>query len=152
MELIKENKEKCRAVFKLNETTIRKYWYNRSIDWLDVHVYSLDIVFPGYVIDHGSDQSGVFADFKKIDGIPASEFPHTDDFIKMICSFCLKNIKETYPYAHGDWVLSNIIINDTEIKMCDWDNLSIQSEETVLKKMTSDLRSAFGDKISKVLP
>lgn len=152
MELIKENKEKHRAVFKLNNTTIRKHWYNNSSEWLEDHVKILNQIFPGYVVNYGSlIPGGVYADFKKIEGVSASTFPHTDEFVERIYNFCLENIKSTSPYVHGDWVLSNIIINGNEIKMCDWDNVSIRTDAEVSKKLEKDLISAFGEKILKVL-
>lgn len=151
MELIKENKEKNRAVFKLNHNTIRKYWYDYSIIWVSNHIKILEKIVPDYIIGYGSDHYGAFADFKKLEGIPASNFPHSDKFIFDIYNYCLKNIKETHPYVHGDWVLSNIIINKNKFSMCDWDNISIRSKEETMYKLKKDLYSAFGNKIFKVI-
>lgn len=151
MELIKENKEKKRAVFSLNDSTVRKYWYENSIDWVTDHVKILETVVPEYVIGYGLDQRGVFADFKKLSGIPASTIPHTEEFIKQIYNFCLENIQSTQPYVHGDWVLSNIIVDGDIMSMCDWDNLNIYPKEETIKKLHSDLRSAFGKKFDEVV-
>ena len=46
---------------------------------------------------------------------------------------------------HGDWTLSNMIINKDKITMVDWDNLGIYPIDQVYKKMTADLKSAFGE-------
>jgi tRNA A-37 threonylcarbamoyl transferase component Bud32 len=46
---------------------------------------------------------------------------------------------------HGDWTLSNIIINGDTMTMVDWDNLGSYPVDQVYKKLQSDLKSAFGD-------
>jgi RIO-like serine/threonine protein kinase len=91
----------------------------------------------------------MWIDYKIILGKPASGFIHSDEFIKKIYNFCLSNIRETYPYVHGDWVLSNIIIHEDNIKMCDWDNLNIYPREDIIIKLHKDLESSFGDKFNK---
>jgi RIO-like serine/threonine protein kinase len=78
--------------------------------------------------------------------VPANTFPHTKEFIDKIYNFCINNINTTSPYAHGDWVLSNILIDDDDIHIIDWDNVGIYSPTEILEKLHSDLKSAFGDK------
>lgn len=151
MELIKENKEKFRSVWKLPNGNIRKYWYNKQPGWIEEHVDLLRNIVPNYVVDHGHDQSSVWLDMFSVKGISANTIPHTEDFIKKIYQFCLDNIKATSPYAHGDWVLSNIIIDGETMSMCDWDNLNIYSKDEVIKKLKNDLRSAFGEKFIRVI-
>ena len=47
---------------------------------------------------------------------------------------------------HGDWVLSNIVIQpDGNMIMIDWDNLGLYREEEYMDKLHSDLISAFGE-------
>lgn len=149
MNLIKENKQKKRKTYKLNDR-YRKVWDFVDVDWLQDHTKLLNEVVPDYVIDFGHDNKIMWIDYKTIPGKPASEFEHTDDFIKRIYTFCRNNIKETLPYVHGDWVLSNIIINGDTIKMCDWDNLNIYPKEDIIIKLHKDLKSAFGDKFDKI--
>lgn len=138
--LIRINYEKKRAVYFCG-THYRKIWENIDPDWIKLHVKNLDLIFPGYVINFGLN----WIDYKVIEGKPASEFPHTKDFIKKIHDYCLTQINETKPWFHGDWTLSNMIINGETITMIDWDNLGQYSEEEVLQKLKSDLKSAFGD-------
>jgi RIO-like serine/threonine protein kinase len=111
----------------------------------------LSTVAPGYLVDRGENELGVWIDTIALPGIPASTLPHTDEFIKRIYNFCLDNIKNTQPYAHGDWVLSNIIIDGDNMQMCDWDNVSIRTQEEALEKLHSDLESAFGNKFVEVI-
>lgn len=144
MILLKENKIKQRQVWKL-DNCIQKRWYSRNIDWLEDHISILDNIFPNYVISYGKDINFVYANFEILPGTVANVIPHTEDFVLQIYDFCIENIKSTYPYAHGDWVLSNMIVNDKNvIKMCDWDNIGIYSKEEILNKLHSDLSSAFG--------
>jgi aminoglycoside phosphotransferase len=152
MELIKENREKHRAVFLKNETTIHKIWYNKDFAWADNHVYELEKVNPGYALQFDYDIDHAWIDFKRVEGVPASNFQHTESFIKMIHNFCHDHYKKTQPYAHGDWVLSNIMIDDQyNIEMVDWDNLQVREPEDVCAKIYSDLKSAFGDRYDEVL-
>ena len=58
--------------------------------------------------------------------------------------FCLDNIEQTKPYVHGDWVLSNIIIDNHKMTMIDWDNIGIYPEQEYMDKLHRDLESAFG--------
>lgn len=146
MELIKENKDKQRAIYKMSDR-IRKIWYNRSYDWIIEHYNLLEKINPKYVVSNGRTSEYVFIDYKIIEGVTANILPHTDEFIKKIYDFCLKNIESTQPYAHGDWVLSNIIINQNQLTLCDWDNVGVYDKQEAIKKMHNDLKSAFGEKI-----
>jgi len=145
MILVRENKEKHREVYFLKDR-YRKYWFSKPPGWVKDHVQLLDSFFPSYILGYGD----CWIDFKILDGILASTFPHTDEFILRIYNFCLNNIKETYPYAHGDWVLSNMLINNNFIQLCDWDNFGIYDFDEVIKKLHHDMYSAFGNKFNTV--
>ncbi len=146
MVLIKKNEDKHRSVF-FDGTYYIKVWSDAKPSWISEHVNILNELVPGYVVEHG----GNWIKFNPIKGKSANEFDHTDDFIKQIYNFCLDNIEKTKPYAHGDWVLSNIIIDNQSIQMCDWDNVGIYTSEEILKKLKDDLYSAFGEKFLKVI-
>ena len=140
MELVKENKAKGRKVYFCGDR-YRKVWENK-IDWIYTHVKILNRVMPGFVIDYGND----YIDYKVIEGVTANTVEHTDKFINKIYNFCLENIKATKPWVHGDWVLSNIIIQpDDTMILIDWDNVGIYREEEYLSKLRTDLISAFGE-------
>ena len=62
-----------------------------------------------------------------------------------------KQYQTTMPYAHGDWVLINIIIDGDIIEMIDWDNLGKHPKFFVKRKIKSDLKSAFGGLYDEVL-
>ena len=150
MELVKTNKEKQRRVLK-GHGFYRKEWSFENLDYFEEHLDIMEEIRPNYILNSGCGNGVMFLDIKEIPGTPASKFEHTDEFIKKIYSFCLKNIQETQPYAHGDWVLSNIIIDGDKIEMVDWDNVGIYQPSVVLDKMHSDLRSAFGKRFDEVL-
>lgn len=139
MRLIREHKEKHRKVYFCDDR-YRKEWYSTTPDWIHEHVQLLNKVVPGYVLGFGPN----WIEYKILSGIPASTFPHTPEFIDRIYKFCRNNIQETAPYVHGDWALSNIIIDNNNIQMCDWDNLGIYHPDDVLEKLHEDLNSAFG--------
>ena len=145
MELIKENIEKQRAVYRKDKDTIRKIWYNTPFEWMEEHRAMLDILNPDYVKDIGWNKDHVWMDMKLIPGTPASQFPHTKEFVKRIRNYVNEQYNSTKPYAHGDWVLSNIIINDNELHMIDWDNLGKHPNFFVKRKIKRDLKSAFGE-------
>lgn len=149
MVLIKEHKQKKRQVWKLDDG-YKKVWLFNDIDWLKIHVSLINDVFPGHIREYGSTENSMWIITNTIPGIPANQFPHTEDFIKKIYKFCLNNTKQYKPYAHGDWALSNIIVDGENIQMCDWDNFNIWSPTDVVIKMDKDLRSAFGPLYDKV--
>tara|TARA_B110000503_G_scaffold28131_1_gene44920 strand:- start:3554 stop:4027 length:474 start_codon:yes stop_codon:yes gene_type:complete len=151
MELIKKNAAKHRAVYQTSDKVIRKYWYNKDLTWLNEHVNLLKSVVPNYLINYGGDDIGMWIDMHPLTGTPANTIPHTKEFVKQIYDFCLRNIEETAPYAHGDWVLSNMFVNGNNILLCDWDNIGIYLREEVTNKLHSDLRSAFGDLFDEVI-
>jgi hypothetical protein len=148
--LIKRNREKHRAVYD-GGSFIRKVWEEPVLDKIREMVARLDKVVPGYVLSIGHFEPCVYMNVRKLEGTPASEFPHTDEFIKLIHTFCLNNIKQTWPYSHYDWALSNIIINGDTLAMCDWDNIAEYPHEAVIKKLDEDLESAFGERYRKVI-
>ncbi|MEK9804740.1 MAG: RIO1 family regulatory kinase/ATPase [Euryarchaeota archaeon] len=145
MDLIKTNKQKKRSVYKGNGY-YRKLWHFVDIIWLDEHVKVLNNIVPNYVVDYGHDEESMWLDTKEIEGVPASTLEHTPEFIAKVYKFCLENIEQTLPYVHGDWVLSNIIVNGENMFMIDWDNCNVYPKHMVIEKMKKDLHSAFGDK------
>lgn len=147
MKLIKENTEKHRAVY-MHDNIYRKFWYNINPQWIISHVAILNTLMPNYVLAHGDN----WIDFAALPGTVANTVKHTDEFILRIYHFCKEQLKQTLPYAHGDWVLSNIILNGDTICMCDWDNVGIYHPDDILTKLFLDLESAFGkEKLMKVL-
>jgi RIO-like serine/threonine protein kinase len=140
VKLIRYNNEKQRAVYFCGDS-YKKIWYNVDPVWIEKHVEDLNLLLPGYVLEHGNN----WIRFKVVEGTPASEFPHTLEFVEKIHNFCLSQILETTPMYHGDWTLSNIIINGDEMTMIDWDNLGSHPIDQVYKKLASDLKSAFGE-------
>jgi RIO-like serine/threonine protein kinase len=140
MKLIRENKEKHRSVFIDGDRYV-KIWGNQPTQWINEHVNLLNKHVPGFVIDHGND----WISYNIVPGKLASEFPHTLDFVKRIHSFCLEQINQTKPWYHGDWTLSNMIIDGDKITMIDWDNLGQYDEYELYKKLNNDLKSAFGE-------
>jgi len=149
MDLIKENIEKARSVY-LNKNSIRKYWDNKSFDWVMNHVKILDKLMPGYIKGAGVQFNKVYIDMNILPGTRADSFEHTTDFIRKIYQFCIEENKRTQPYYHGDWVLSNMFIDNDIIRLCDWDNVGKHSENEVKEKLYSDLYSAFGDKFKEI--
>jgi len=141
MDLIKQNTEKKRAVYLKDSDTIRKFWYDKDSVWMQQHAEILNKVQPGYVKFVGEN----YIDFTRYLGHPASKLKHTPEFCDEVCKFCVNQINSTLPYAHGDWVLSNIIVDGDVMHMVDWDNVGIYDKETIHTKLKADLQSAFGE-------
>lgn len=140
MILIRHNKEKQRSVY-FCDTYYRKVWSNIDPAWIKNHVDLLNEVVPGFVLRFGND----WIDYRIIKGIPASELPQTQELLEKIYKFCLEQNEKTKPFYHGDWTLSNIIVDGDTMTMIDWDNLGRYREEEVLNKLHADLKSAFGN-------
>jgi len=145
MVLIKQNKEKQRCVYKLSDR-YRKEWTYKDELWLSAHVDLLNKIKPNFVLAHGVKDNSMFIETKIVPGVAASTLDHTPEFIKRIYMFCINNINQTAPYAHGDWVLSNIVVDGDNIEMIDWDNLNLYPKTIAYNKLHNDLKSAFGDK------
>ena len=146
MQVIRKNIEKNRTVFFKDNQYI-KVWGDVNPQWISDHVKLLRKLLPGYVVDYG----GNWISYNAIPGVPASTLPHTDEFIRKVYKFCIDNITQTAPYVHGDWTLSNMIVDGNTITLCDWDNVGIYSREEVIAKLNSDLESAFGERFKKVI-
>lgn len=140
MQIIRQNLEKNRTVF-FDGKSYKKVWGNVSPNWISEHVKNLQHVVPGLVLDYGSN----WISYNIVSGTPASEFPHTSEFVEKVRTFCINQIEELYPWVHGDWSLSNIIIDGDKFTMIDWDNLGQYPKDEVYIKMNSDLKAAFGD-------
>ena len=93
----------------------------------------------------------MWIEYHIVPGIPANTFEHTPEFVKRIYEFCIDSVKQTRPYVHYDWVLSNIMIDGDNIYLVDWDNVGLYKEKEIMDKMYSDLRSAFGEKFDEML-
>ena len=140
MKLVRKNIEKNRSVY-LDKDHYIKVWGNVTPKWISDHVLVLNELVPGYVADYG----GNWISFNIVQGTPASEYPHTPEFVERIYKFCLTQIESTAPWYHGDWTLSNMIINGDTITMIDWDNVGQYNQKEVMEKLHSDLKSAFGN-------
>lgn len=152
MILIKENKQKRRLVYKLDDGTYKKVWLYKDLNWIEKHVKLLESMMPGYVKDYGFDDNTMWIILKPIPGVPVSNLKHTDKLINDVYKFCIKDLESTWPYVHGDWVLSNILYDDGEFRLCDWDNFDTGYEKSiVLEKLHNDLKSGFGERFDKVI-
>tara|TARA_Y200000002_G_C22645841_1_gene649098 strand:+ start:599 stop:1060 length:462 start_codon:yes stop_codon:yes gene_type:complete len=150
MKLIKENIEKKRKVYKL-EDRYRKVWEGVNVEMQEEHIAILNEVMEGWVIDYGVTKDTTWIDYHIVPGTPANTFAHTPQFVQRIYDFCIDSIQQTSPYAHYDWVLSNIMIDGDNTYLVDWDNVGLYSPEQMMGKLESDLRSAFGDKFNAIL-
>ena len=151
MELIKVNTEKSRAVYRLPNGNFIKYWHLGTYEWLEQHVNIVRTLMPGYIVDYGINELGIWIETYPLPGTPANTFPHTKEFMLRIYNFCCKTNSDTKPYVHGDWVLSNMIIDGDSIRFCDWDNVGIYPEDEVNNKLINDLTSAFGKEFEDML-
>lgn len=145
MELIQENIAKQRKVYKKDNNTVRKIWYNtpgKNFGWLEEQSDMIEKVNPGYVKEIGYEEDNVWMDMQLIPGTVANKFDHSKDFILKMHNFAKNHYQETKPYAHGDWVTSNIIIDGDTIKMVDWDGIGKYPDKFVNKKIIKDLKKA----------
>lgn len=145
MELIKKNNEKARDVYHFGDRILKR-WFKKDSNWVYFHKVKLDFAYPNYVLEYGNTGEYCWMTFRLLPGVPASTFEHTPEFIDKILEFVYNLNNTTHPYVHGDWVLSNILINDNNYYICDWDNIGIYSEYDINNKIYSDLHSAFGDR------
>ena len=150
MILIKENKEKKRAVF-YDGQFYYKIWNFVDTNWFNNHVNLLEKYSPDLVADFFISENSMTLKMHEIKGKLGNEFAPTLEFIDMIYKACIRNMNLTSPYMHGDWVLSNMIIDDNKVKFIDWDNLRIMSEDDAIAKLHSDLKSAFVNDFERYL-
>jgi len=148
--LIKHIPDKHRKVYD-GGTFIRKIWGNRSLLSVDSLARRINSVFPNYIIDIGETHEGAFMDLTKLNGVLVSTLVQTDDLVKQVYKFCIDNMQHTLPYYHYDWALSNMIIDNGKITLCDWDNLNLYTEFDAIKKLDEDLSNAFGDRYRRVI-
>lgn len=150
MLLIKSDIPRKREVWLLNDR-YRKIWRYSRPDLLFRHVKLINLAFPGFIIDHGHDKQNMWVDYRIIEGIRADRILLDDEKILKIYNFCLENIRETAPFYHGDWNLSNIIVNDGNLTLIDWDTINTDTEDEMMIKMHFDLRSSIGPKFDKFI-
>lgn len=148
--LVKSNISRKREVWLLNDR-YRKIWRYLRLDLLTRHVRLVNLAFPGYIIDHGYDQEHMWVDYRIIEGVRVDTLLLDDEKILKIYNFCLKNIRETAPFYHGDWNLSNIIVNEDNFTLVDWDTINTDTEDKMLIKMHFDLRSSIGSRFDKFI-
>tara|TARA_X000001036_G_scaffold204190_1_gene191880 strand:+ start:155 stop:733 length:579 start_codon:yes stop_codon:yes gene_type:complete len=128
------------------KTHYRKHWNYTDPEWFYPHIEMLNKLRPGFVINARLTKKGMWIDYKVIPGQKASDpdFVRDEQFISRIYDFVISNIKETYPYAHCDWALGNIIIDDTNIELIDWDCCRIQKHEHIIRIFDESMVKNFG--------
>ena len=151
MVLIKENKSKFRSVHFDGEFYYKSWNFSDS-SWLEAHVELLNTYAPEIVNSYSCNKDRMPLKMNVIEGKLASTFDHTQEFFDKIYSACIKDLERTRPYAHGDWVLSNMIITpDDKVVFIDWDNINLFPRKGAMIKMHLDLKSAFGEKFEGFL-
>lgn len=150
MILIKKNVLKGRSIYKDGNSYI-KIWNYIDKEWLEEHIALLDKFCPNLITDYGYTDNTMHIKMNKLHGKSGQDFAPTQKFIKKIHHACLDNLNLTYPYAHGDWVLSNMIIQNDKVCFIDWDNLKKVSYDVAIKKMNKDLSSAFVNDFERYL-
>lgn len=142
MILIKENREKKRSVF-YDGKYYYKVWYYIDNLWFTNHIELLKKYAPNLIVSSFISDTSMTLKMNKVKGKLANEFEPNLKFIDLIYNSCIKNMQDTKPYMHGDWVLSNMIIDNNKVTFIDWDNLQIIDETSAMLKLHSDLKSAF---------
>ena len=129
-----------REVYKLKDR-YRKIWYSSDpekwlkTDCIESHVAILNKIKPGFILDYGINNEKMFIDYKIIPGKAAYDFKLTTKFLNKIKKYCLDSLKQTWPYAHYDWGLGNILIDGDNIDLIDWDNVKKWDEQYTLDEM-----------------
>jgi RIO-like serine/threonine protein kinase len=150
MRLIKFTEERKREVWLLDDR-YRKIWRYVKSDLLKRHVDLLNLVFPGYILNNGIDENSMWVDYKIIEGVSANAIELTDENIERIYRFCINNLESTAPFYHGDWQLSNMIVNGDDITLIDWDNINTDTRDDMMIKMHFDLRESIGQRFDKFI-
>lgn len=151
MDLIKENKAMFRSVYFDGEFYY-KSWDFSDAAWLVAHVELLNKYAAGLVNSYSYSNDHMSIKMNIVEGKLANTFEHTQEFFDRIYSACIKDLERTSPYAHGDWVLSNMIITpDDKVVFIDWDNINLFPRKGAMVKMHLDLQSAFGNKFERFL-
>lgn len=151
MDLIKETPSKFREVWYDGEYYY-KTWNFVDRAWLKAHAELLDIYAKGLVVDYLFRENSMTLKMNTIEGTLASTFEHTQEFFDKIYTACINDLDKTSPYAHGDWVLTNMIITpQNKVVFIDWDNINLFPRKGAIMKMHLDLKSAFGDNFERFL-
>ena len=143
MIILKENISKQRIVYRLSDR-VRKVYSNVSIEQIRAHVMIMDLVYPGYILDYGTCTEGVFLECIIVEGVACNTLEHTIDNINKVYSYCIENMRETYPYMHMDWAPSNILYDGKQFNMVDWDNIAIVDINQALAELDIDMRECYG--------
>ena len=99
MKLMKENFEKKRKVYKL-EDRYRKVWEGVNVEMQEEHIAILNEVMEGWVIDYGVTKDTTWIDYHIVPGTPANTFAHTPQFVQRIYDFCIDSIQQTLSLIH----------------------------------------------------
>ena len=130
-------------VFKLKDR-YRKEWPDLNISRyfagnnLDQHIMLLDKFMPGYVLDYNLIKNGFFIDYKILPGIPL-ELCVNKVIKEDVVNICIEHLKTTWPYAHYDWSINNILVDHDSVHLIDWDNIQDYSKDFTLETMINRL-------------
>ena len=146
MKYIKKKRHGNIFTYQSDNFFLKKY-YDWTEDYHEKHTDCLERIFPGYILEAGVEEDHVWKKYKVLPGIPALEFEHTEEFILKILNFCINNYHQTYPYAHMEWSLANMLVDDETVHLCDWDSLAIYPPKKVWKAMHNQCFDMFGPRI-----
>tara|TARA_R110001606_G_scaffold13685_3_gene58859 strand:+ start:159 stop:476 length:318 start_codon:yes stop_codon:yes gene_type:complete len=88
--------------------------------------------------------------YKEIEGITLRASQCTNETIHKVYEWILTEVNRTWPYTHGDWATSNILIqsngNPIMIDLDTFSDTRLPTMEHVINQIHRDLKEGLGKK------
>ena len=123
-----DNTKQERKVIRL-EDRYRKVWYGKNPEHLLAtnnlaeHIRLLNKFMPGYVLDHGFNDNGMFIDYEILPGKQMGKIDYSDELVDEVYDYCLRHLLNTWPYSYLEWNRWNVLIDGKSIYLVDWDSI-----------------------------
>ena len=119
-------------------------------DWYEDHCHLMDKYYPGYLVSRSCLEHHMILGYKEIEGITLSASECTNETIHKVYEWILTEVNRTWPYTHGDWATSNILIqsngNPIMIDLDTFSDTRLPTMEHVINQIHRDLKEGLGKK------
>ena len=126
-------------------------------EWYKEHCRLMDKYYPGFILSRSCSGNRIILEYKEIEGNricgdedwePTEPIDWSYRRIHKLYRWILSEVDKTWPYTHGDWALTNILVQSNgEFKMVDFDtfsNTSLPTMDHVINQIHTDLIKGFG--------
>jgi len=155
LKLIREGKEPNKGIRKTfydaeNNLFVKKYNYLDRERFKNIRKL-IEIAYPNNLIEARRYSNSMRFVYKGHTGetLYWEQLQQDKDLLSAVEIFCINDLNRTWPIAHCDWSPTNILLDNQQLKLIDFDNISrktFTNKDDAIRAIKQSLRGISEDK------